>query len=208
MALRAPPRPVPQAANADRTQLRPRGTSAGGLQGRLRHLLAPCSAPPPARRVAATSRGGKQRGACVLALSRPGPWALPGGREVGTWGGAEPHTSSLPQATPTPHRPGARHARRRSGSVILVSARVRAIPSGPPAPARPHGDLGARKVELSASQAVGLELQDRPRGAGVGCAVQRGEGHWMRCLIPGARGPGIAGNFYRARERGGRSRRL
>lgn len=205
MALGAPPRPVPQAANADAAE------APGHLSGRAAGSPpAPPSAllGPPARRVAATSRGGKQRGACVLALSRPGPWALPGGREVGTWGGAELHTSSLPQATPTPHRPGARHARRRSGSVILVSARVRAIPSGPPAPARPHGDLGARKVELSASQAVGLELQDRPRGAGVGCAVQRGEGHWMRCLIPGARGPGIAGNFYRARERGGRSRRL
>ncbi|CAO2583703.1 hypothetical protein LEMLEM_LOCUS2853 [Lemmus lemmus] len=142
------------------------------------------------------------------ALSRPGPWALPGGREVGTWGGTEPHTSRLPQATPTPHGPRARHTRRRRGSKIRVSARSRAIPSGPPAPARPHGDLGARKVELRASRAVGLELQGRPQSAGTGCAVQSGDGHWMRCLIPGTRGPGLPGNFCGDLECGGRGRRL
>lgn len=50
----------------------------------------------PARRAAA-SRGGRQRGACALARSRPGPWALPGGREVGS-GEAPGRTPSRPAA--------------------------------------------------------------------------------------------------------------
>lgn len=188
------------------TQLWPRGTSAGGLQGRLRHLLAPCSAPRPPRRRHRPRWKAARR--VRTALPRPGPWALPGGREVRTWGDAETHTSRLPQATPIPRGPGARHTRRRRASTIRVSARTRAIPSGPPAPAWPYGDLGARKVELRASQAVGLELQGRLQGAGAGYAVQPGDGHWMRCLIPGARGPGLSGNFCGERERGGRGRRL
>lgn len=190
-----------------RTQLWPRGTSAGGLQGRLRrHLLVPCSAPRPPRRRHRPRWKAARR--VRTALPRPGPWALPGGREVRTWGGAEPHTSRLPQATPIPRGPGTRHARRRRASTIRVSGRTRAIPSGPPAPARPRGDLGARKVELRASRAVGLELQGWLQGAGAGYAVQPGDGHWMRCLIPGARGPGLSGNFCGERERGGRGRRL
>lgn len=93
MVLGVPLRPVPQAASSD-------AAAASGHRGR-RAAGSP-RAPPsallrtPARRVAATARGGRQRGACALARSRPGPWALPGGREVGTWGGGEVRSSTPP----------------------------------------------------------------------------------------------------------------
>lgn len=127
---------------------------------------------------------------------------------MGTWGGAEQHTSSPPQATLAPRGPGARHARRSRGSAAQVSALLRAIPSGAPAPVRSGSGRRARKVELRASRAAGPGRQGGPQGAGVGCAVWRGEGHRMRSQILGARGSGLAGNFCGAGERGGSGRRL
>lgn len=85
---------------------------------------------------------------------------------------------------------------------------ARAFPSGAPAPERPHGGHRAHKVELRASWAVGVERHGGPQGAGVGCAVGRGEGHWMWRLISGARGLGLAGNFCSVWERGGGGRKL
>lgn len=182
MVLGVPLRPVPQAASSD-------AAAAPGHRGR-RAAGSP-RAPPsallgtPARRVAATARGGRQRGACALARSRPGPWALPGGREVGTWGGAEQHTSSPPQATLAPRGSGAHHARRRRGSLAQVRAPGRAIPSGAPTLARPQGGCRALKVELRASSGP-LDLDAREGHRMQGRAVPRGRARDTGC---GARSP-------------------
>lgn len=83
----APRRSLPAVASA--------GSSCSPGAGRRAGCGAPArtsSRPAAASRRAAASRGGRQRRACALARSRPGPWALPGGREVGTWAGEGPHT--------------------------------------------------------------------------------------------------------------------
>lgn len=159
-----------------RTQLRPRGTSAGGLQGRLRHLLAPCPAPrPPRRRHRPRWKAARRVRTGALAARPVGsPWRA-GGGNVGRRGAA--HLQPAAGVADT-SRPGDRHARRRSGSDIQVSARVLGIPSGPSVPARPHRDLGASKVELRTSRAIGLKIQGRPQDAGqaVRCSGARGTG--------------------------------
>lgn len=215
MVLGVPPRPVPQAASWDAAAApRNRGGQAAGSP------RAPPSAllgrpHPSARRFAATARGGRQRGACAVARSRPGPWALPGGREVGTWGGAEQHTSSPPQATLAPRGPSARHARRRRGSEAQVSARAGAIPSGAPASARPRSGRRARKVELRASQAAGPGHQGVAGCRGGLCRVP-GRGTLdaepdPRCVRVWPRGelfPGLGARWQRAKTAGGLAARV
>lgn len=207
MVLGVPPRPVPQAASSDAAAAPGHrgGRAAGSPRAPPSALLAAPPTPRPPRRRHRPRWKAARR--VRTARSRPGPWALPGGREVGTWGGAEQHTSSLPQATLAPRGPGSRHARRRRGSATQVSARARAIPSGAPVPARPRSGRRAHKVELRAPRTARPGSQGGAQSAGAGCAVWRGEGHWMRSQIPSARGSGLAGNFCGAREYGGSERR-
>lgn len=119
-------------------QLRPRGTAAGRLPGARGYLLAR----PPTDRThsahrAATSRGGRRRGACALVRSRPGPWALQGGREVGRWAGAGQHTlpaQSLRRCHLAARAP--RNSRRMSGAGKRVVAARDPVGGVVPAPAR------------------------------------------------------------------------
>lgn len=133
-----PPRPLRGESWA---QLRPQGAEADRPRGRLR-----ASPRAPARlSPAAASRGGRQRGACALARSRPGPWALRGGREVGTWAGAGPHT--LP-ARRWRHRHLAAgapcDAHGLSGAGERAGAAGHPVGGSPPSPPAPRGHEPAK----------------------------------------------------------------
>lgn len=131
--------PAPNGGGGDGggTQLRPEGTGAGGPRGCLRAPPRVLARPPA--RCAAASRGGRQHGACALARSRPGPWALPGGREVGTWAGAGPHT--LPARRRRRRHLAARaprDARRMSGAGKRAGAAPDPVGGSPPSRSPPE----------------------------------------------------------------------
>lgn len=164
----------------------------------------------PARRAAASSRG-RQRGACALARSRPGPWALPGGREVGTWGGAGPHTLPARRRRRRHLAAGApRHARRMSGSGELAEAAR--DPVGVPRPGvRPPGGHGPAKLNFARRRPVlgGRAGVRSPR------LQERRPGLRRRCVAgledAGVRDPGRHwGNFSAgpSQRRGGLRARL
>lgn len=169
---------VPPHGGESGAQLPPgarRRAAAGPPAGTfLRH------SPAPARRAAAASRGGRQRGACALTRSRPGPWALPGGWEVGTWEGAGPHT--LPASRWRRRHLAARaprDARRMSRPGKRAGTACGPVGGSPPQPAAPRDHRPPK-----------LNLARRGPGAGSRGARPRGLRHPPRgalCSPEGAR---------------------
>lgn len=187
---------VPPHGGESGAQLPPgarRRAAAGPPAGTfLRH------SPAPARRAAAASRGGRQRGACALTRSRPGPWALPGGWEVGTWEGAGPHT--LPASRWRRRHLAARaprDARRMSRPGKRAGTACGPVGGSPPQPAAPRdhrppklnlarrgpgaGSRGQGRADCATPRGV---RSARLRGRGRGLPRRRARRSWG-CGSPG-----------------------
>lgn len=145
---KGPPHGEPRVRPGDAPQVLPRPRSARGAAAAPGHGGGQAAgrprvpSRPPTHRThsahrAATSRGGRRRGACALVRSRPGPWALQGGREVGRWAGAGQHTlpaQSLRRCHLAARAP--RNSRRMSGAGKRVVAARDPVGGVVPAPAR------------------------------------------------------------------------
>lgn len=103
-----------------RTQLRPRGTAAGGLQGRLGHLLAPCSPPPHPSPAASPPQpaveGSSARAHCALAARPVGSPRRAGGGNVGRRGAAHLQPAAGDAGTSRPRLPPRSSEKRLGGS--------------------------------------------------------------------------------------------